>query len=585
MGHRALHPILHYLRRLSAGPALATDLDDAYLLHRFLRHGDQAAFTAIVRRYGALVWGVCARRLGETPEAEDAFQATFLVLVRKAPRLRGPRPLGPWLYGVARRTALKAHGRAARRQARERALPAQVGGGPAGEAGAGQVWGELRPVLDEELARLPEKYRRPVLLCYLQGLSSEEAARALGCAKGTVFSRLSRARDLLRRRLSRRGLGVSGAALATVLTAQAAAQAAPAALVETAVGVGVLSAAGGAGPGVPAPLAALVEGVLRDMFLRSIKLGAVVLLVGVALSGAGLLAHRAFAGAPVAAADDNRGKDEPAAVVFVDPAPDVPAGDRAKTEQVNGGTPAPAPPAKLDLAQRLRGCRNLLTAPVRFGGFDDPETKFDDVLQYLHRAYNISFEVNDKAFRAEGVDFRERKIGKPIQKMFDTNLPTLLGIILARVSAPSGVVYVLRPDRPEIAIEITTTAALRKELGIPERRPLLPLICDAFEATPIDQALGRVADYSGLSVVIDPRVADKTKTKTDAQLRNVPTDTAVRLLADMAGLGVVQMDNVFYVTARENAATLQTEQAKLDAAQPPAKPTEKPSRSPAKPAK
>src|SRR5689334_3308332 len=113
MGHRSLHPVLHYLRRLG-GAASEGVSDDGQLLGRFLGQRDQAAFTEIVRRHGAMVWGVCARRLGETPDAEDAFQATFLVLARKAPGLRGPGSLGPWLYGVANRTALKAEGRNAR---------------------------------------------------------------------------------------------------------------------------------------------------------------------------------------------------------------------------------------------------------------------------------------------------------------------------------------------------------------------------------------------------------------------------------------------------------------------------------------
>jgi len=172
MANRSLHPLLHYLRRLSGGsPAGASELDDAQLLRRFLANGEQAAFTTIVQRYGAMVWGLCVRRLGETPDAEDAFQATFLVLVRKAPSLRGPELLGPWLHGVAYRTALKVRGRRVRQMARETPLPEQHA-----EEQPEQVWSDLRPVIDEEVNRLPEKYRQPVLLCYLQGLSSEEAA-------------------------------------------------------------------------------------------------------------------------------------------------------------------------------------------------------------------------------------------------------------------------------------------------------------------------------------------------------------------------------------------------------------------------
>jgi RNA polymerase sigma factor (sigma-70 family) len=207
---------LQYLRRLRSDGVGDAALDDAQLLHRFRTQRDESAFTTLVQRYGAMVWSLCVRRLGETPEAEDAFQATFLVLVRKAASLHGPQQLGPWLYGVAYRTALKLRGQRARRTAREEPMPEQIA-----EERPEQMWTELRPVLDEEINRLPTKYRLPVLLCYLQALSTEEAAQRLACVKGTVFSRLSRARDLLRRRLVRRGVDVSAGALTAVLVENA----------------------------------------------------------------------------------------------------------------------------------------------------------------------------------------------------------------------------------------------------------------------------------------------------------------------------------------------------------------------------
>jgi RNA polymerase sigma factor (sigma-70 family) len=212
MANHSLHPLLDYLRRLSGGKSGDAALDDAQLLHRFSTQRDESAFTTLVQRYGAMVWGLCVRRLGETPEAEDAFQATFLVLVRKAASLRGPQLLGPWLYGVAYRTTMKLRGQRARLAARESPLPEQLA-----EERTEPMWSDLRPILDEEINRLPTKYRLSVLLCYLQGLSSEEAARRLECAKGTIFSRLSRARDLLRRRLLHRGVDLSAGALTIFL--------------------------------------------------------------------------------------------------------------------------------------------------------------------------------------------------------------------------------------------------------------------------------------------------------------------------------------------------------------------------------
>src|SRR5262249_51919994 len=162
------------------------------------------------RRHGPMVHGICRRLLGDGPDAEDAFQATFLVLVRKADSLRGYGSLGGWLHGVAVRVARKARVAAARRAFHE------AQGTPMSARGdfAAVEWRDLRPVLDEELGRLPEKYRAPLVLCYLQGKTHEEAARALGCPNGTVYGRLARARARLRTRLLRRGVALSAAALA-----------------------------------------------------------------------------------------------------------------------------------------------------------------------------------------------------------------------------------------------------------------------------------------------------------------------------------------------------------------------------------
>jgi RNA polymerase sigma factor (sigma-70 family) len=557
MGNRSLHPVLHYLRRLGPRPAPECESDDGQLLGRFLGHRDQAAFTAIVRRHGAMVWGVCARRLGETPDAEDAFQATFLVLVRKAPALRGPGSLGPWLYGVANRTALKAEGRNARRMAREKTLPNCAAGELGGEAGPEHPWGELRPVLDEELGRLPEKYRRPLVLCYLQGLSNEDAARVLGCPKGTVFSRLSRARDLLRRRLARRGVGVSGAALVTVLTANAATKAAPEALIAVTAG-GLIFKAGTAGFAVPPHLEDLVEGVLRSMSLNKVKMVLGVLLaLGIAGSGVGWITHLAQAGAGApqqAARNEAEGK----------PAPVVPAAAPVRPPVDNAKPAAPEPLIKEEQAARLRKWRDGLTKPIKFCEIDDGDTKISDALDYLTRAYGFTYAVNYKAFQAGGVDIRNCVLGHPLPAMPVTTLASVLRAVLAPIPATSGALYVLRPDH----VEITTAAALRSELGLQGQRPLLPLVWDVFENTPLNQAFGRVAEFSGYNVAIDPRVADKVKMSVDTRLNNVPADTAVRLLANMAGLGVARLDNVFYVTTRENAAVIQADEERLNADKP-----------------
>jgi RNA polymerase sigma factor (sigma-70 family) len=202
------------------GDGTASGLTDGDLLRRFARGGDESAFEALAARHGGMVLGVCRRLAGDGHAAEDAFQATFLVLARRAGTLGGEGSLGPWLHGVARRVATRARQQAARRRSVER--PGVAVESLAGRPESGDP--ELRAVLDEEIGRLPPRYRAAIVLCYLEGLTHEEAAHRLGCPLGTVRSRVARARDRLRDRLTRRGVAVStaGAALAAGATAKAA---------------------------------------------------------------------------------------------------------------------------------------------------------------------------------------------------------------------------------------------------------------------------------------------------------------------------------------------------------------------------
>jgi RNA polymerase sigma-70 factor (ECF subfamily) len=181
-------------------------LSDGQLLERFIVHRDEAAFSDLVHRYGSLVLGVCQRVLGDSHQAEDAFQATFLVLVRKAKILDRSGPLGNWLYAVAFRTATKARMIAARRRARERQAMYSTSEPSIVE---NQAWDELRPILDQELSQLPRKYRAPLVLCYLEGKTQQEAAKELGWPSGSMSRRMNRARQLLRDRLAKRGMANS----------------------------------------------------------------------------------------------------------------------------------------------------------------------------------------------------------------------------------------------------------------------------------------------------------------------------------------------------------------------------------------
>jgi RNA polymerase sigma factor (sigma-70 family) len=226
----ALSPVIDFPQRFRRTAVLreSEGQTDGQLLERFVRGRDGAALGTLVRRHAPMVWGVCRRTLAGHHEAEDAFQATCLALVRRAASIRSPELLANWLYRVAHKTARKARQMAATRHAREKPL------GPMPEPQAeplddafGPGWRER---LDEELDRLPEKYRLAIVLCDLQGRSRPEVAGQLGVPEGTVASRLARGRALLARRLARHGLKVSAGGLAAGCAQQAASGSLPAAL-------------------------------------------------------------------------------------------------------------------------------------------------------------------------------------------------------------------------------------------------------------------------------------------------------------------------------------------------------------------
>jgi RNA polymerase sigma factor (sigma-70 family) len=284
--------LLRHLRGL-APPAADSD---ATLLDRFARARDEAAFAALVARHGPMVLHLCRRVLGDAHAAEDAFQATFLVLARKARSVARPAALAGWLYGVARRVALKARG-ADRRRPEEGFAGGPEAPDPRPDPLAELTARDLLRVLEEEVARLPEAYRLPVALCCLEGLSLEEAARRLDAAPGSVRARLGRGRRRLRERLSRRGLTLP-AALGAVEVSRAGVTGA---LRDKAVAAAVTAALGKAGVASPS-INDLAEGVIRAMALKQGKMiAAVVLTLGLLGAGTGALALRLSAGEAPAA--------------------------------------------------------------------------------------------------------------------------------------------------------------------------------------------------------------------------------------------------------------------------------------------
>jgi RNA polymerase sigma factor (sigma-70 family) len=270
------------LRTCQTLPQDEEELTDGQLLAAYRSRSDETALATLVRRHASMVWGVCRRVLANYHDAEDAFQVTFLVLVRKAASIAAPELLANWLHGVAHQTALKARATTAKRKSREK----QVTEMPEPAASQENLWDDLQPLLDQELSCLPDKYRIAIVLCDLEGKTRRLAAQQLCIPEGTLAARLARGRAMLAKRLARRGLAVSAVSLTAVL-AQNAASAAPALVVCTTLKVANLVAAGKAA--IPVEVAALAEGVMKTMLLTKLKT-TLALLLTVALGlGCGLV--------------------------------------------------------------------------------------------------------------------------------------------------------------------------------------------------------------------------------------------------------------------------------------------------------
>jgi RNA polymerase sigma factor (sigma-70 family) len=259
-------------------------LTDGQLLGYFVEHRDEAAVTALVRRHGPMVWGVCLRILQDHDDAQDAFQATFLVLIRKAASVKQREIVANWLYGVARQTARKARAMLAKRRARER----QVSAMPEPAVAESDTQRDVQQALDQELGRLPDKYRIAIVLCDLEGRTRKEVARRLGLPEGTVAGRLTRGRALLAKRLARHGLAVSAGTLAIALAQETALASVPTAVQVSTIKAVTSVAAGQAVSGlISAHVTALAEGVMKAMLLDRLKTKVVAPLVVLALLALG----------------------------------------------------------------------------------------------------------------------------------------------------------------------------------------------------------------------------------------------------------------------------------------------------------
>jgi RNA polymerase sigma factor (sigma-70 family) len=297
MASGQLGPVLEHIRQLLTSRSVE-GLSDGQLLHHFIAHRDETAFAALLQRHGPMVLGVCRRVLRQAHDVDDAFQATFLVLIRKASSISRHEMLGSWLYGVAYRVAVRSKTNAAKRRAREQQVVPSSAQAAEATVPAGALHREECQVLDEELQHLPEKYRAPLVLHYLEGKTKEETARRLGWKEGTVAGRLVRARRMLEGRLARRGVGGSLA----MLLAASAAQALPAPLAHVTQQAAVRWAAGGP---VAAELArsgayALATQALTRLAPTRLVAAAAVLATGLLAAGIGLRPGASGTDKPVA---------------------------------------------------------------------------------------------------------------------------------------------------------------------------------------------------------------------------------------------------------------------------------------------
>ena len=289
MATNSVDKVMPHLRRTALRQS-AADLPDAELLEQYATRQDEASFEALVHRHGSMVLGVCRRVLGNEADSEDAFQATFLVLVRKAASIRSRSTVSNWLYGVAYNTALKAKAMNRKRRTRER----EAGESPKREA-AEEAWREVQDLLDTELSRLPDKYRVPIVLCELEGRTIREAALQLGWPQGTTATRLARGRALLARRLAKHGPILPGGVLTAALSHGTATASVPLRLVLATVKAAGQFATGSAATGaVSAPVAALTEGVLKAMLMTRLKIVTAVVL-GIALLALSGVVYRTVA--------------------------------------------------------------------------------------------------------------------------------------------------------------------------------------------------------------------------------------------------------------------------------------------------
>ena len=548
------------VRRLGQGTNSSDENRDGELLARFVTHRDEAAFELLVWRHGAMVLGLCRRMLPCEQDAEDAFQATFLALAREAHRIGKRDSLGGWLYRVAFRIALKL------RTAGHRMVPCPVPDRAGTDTTTAVDAAEFRAVLDEEICKLPVRYRLPFVLCCLAGRSNSEAAAEIGCPRGTVDSRLSWAKHRLRARLLKRGVAptVAAIALESVIASDAAATV-PAEFIRDTVRSSLAFLDGVPGA-LPAP-AALARGVLHTMFYDRLKrMAFAVLAVAILATGAGWVT--------IYAQTDDKAKTDkaPAAAQKADKPSAAP-----KTGEPAGLLKPAAPPKRIVAGPASERNQALRASLDRVVDIDRPiNASLRDVLEFLSDRFDLTIHVDEIAFMRRDPPLENvLETAVKLPKLPGITIHNVLDLLLAPLSDRQKVVVIVK--RGAIFI---TCAKSRESVMTYTGPAFLEYVKLSADDQPFTEAIRELMDQTGANIVIDGRAKEQAKKLVSAQLQDAPLLTAVHVLADAVELKVVLMDNVIYVTTPENALKWKQHQAamsEIDAPKPvvPERPKEK----------